>query len=199
MIEEIDPHPDLIEYFNITHSFKSDLSVNVFTDNGENYNILSNINQNIFLLKKLNEGKLLKDENHICDCGIGLGNTLFEIYIQSLDIDKTFHFYGIDKQEHYINFIVNNLLHLWKDKLNIIKNDIMNLDYTPYNIVYSYSPFNNRTRLKEMYEKITKEILPGSLIVENSNFGRGHFNLLKELPDLEEIYLDGIYIYRKSN
>jgi len=55
MIKEIEPHTDLIKYFEITHNFKSDLSVNVFTDNGEHYNVLSDIDQNIFLLKKLNE------------------------------------------------------------------------------------------------------------------------------------------------
>ena len=35
MIEEIEPHPDLIEYFNITHNFKSDLTVDIFTNAGE--------------------------------------------------------------------------------------------------------------------------------------------------------------------
>jgi hypothetical protein len=197
MIKEIEPHTDLIKYFEITHNFKSDLSVNVFTDNGEHYNVLSDIDQNIFLLKKLNEFGLLKEENHICDCGIGLGNALFEIYLQSLDLDKKFYFYGIEKQDVYIQFIIDNLSHLWKDKLSLIKDDIMNVDYSNYNIVYSYSPFNNKKQLEKMYQKIVNEIQLGSIIVENANSGKGHFELLREFTELEEIDLDGLYIYKK--
>ena len=197
MIEEIEPHPDLIKYFEITHNFKSDLSVNIFTDNGEHYNVLSDIDQNIFLLKKLNEFDFLKEENHICDCGIGLGNALFEIYLQSLDIDRNFYFYGVEKQDVYIQFIIDNLSHLWKDKLSLIKDDIMNLDYSKFNIVYSYSPFNNKKKLEKMYQKIVNEIQLGSIIVENANLGKGHFELLKEFTELEEIDLDGLYIYKK--
>ena len=147
MIEEIEPHPDLIEYYTITHNFKSDLTVDIFTNAGENYNILSDINQNIFLLKRLNELYLLKEKNHIIDCGIGLGNVLFEIYLQSKEIDKKFLFTGVDKQKVYINFILDNLSHLWKDSINLKNDDIMNLNYSPYSIIYSYSPFNNRVQL----------------------------------------------------
>jgi hypothetical protein len=197
MIEEIEPHPDLIKYFEITHNFKSDLSVNVFTDSGEHYNVLSNIDQNIFLLRRLEERGLLKETNSICDCGIGLGNALFEIYLQSLDIDKNFHFYGVEKQNVYVDFIINNLSNLWKDKLNLIKDDIMNIDYSNYNIIYSYSPFNNKNQLEKMYQKIINEIKTNSLIIENANYGRGHFNLLKEFNELKEIDLDGLYIYKK--
>jgi hypothetical protein len=197
MIEEIEPHTDLIKYFEITHNFKSDLSVNVFTDNGEHYNVLSHIDQNIFLLKKLNEFDFLKKENHICDCGIGLGNALFEIYLQSLDINKNFYFYGVEKQDVYIKFIIDNLSHLWKDKLSLIKDDIMNVDYSKFNIVYSYSPFNNKKQLEKMYQKIVNEIQLGSIIVENANLGKGHFELLREFTELEEIDLDGLYIYKK--
>jgi hypothetical protein len=197
MIKEIEPHTDLIKYFEITHNFKSDLSVNVFTDNGEHYNVLSDIDQNIFLLKKLNEFDFLKEENHICDCGIGLGNALFEIYLQSLDINKNFYFYGVEKQDVYIKFIIDNLSHLWKDKLSLIKDDIMNVDYSKFNIVYSYSPFNNKKKLEKMYQKIVNEIQLGSIIVENANLGKGHFELLREFTELEEIDLDGLYIYKK--
>ena len=104
MIEEIEPHPHLIKYFEITHNFKTNLSLSDFTNNGEHFNVLSNIDQNIFLLKRLEERGLLKDSNSICDCGIGLGNCLFEIYLQSKEIDKKFKFTGIEKQNFYINF-----------------------------------------------------------------------------------------------
>jgi hypothetical protein len=197
MIEEIEPHPDLIEYYNITHNFKSDLTVDIFTNAGENYNILSDINQNIFLLKKLNELDLLKEENHIIDCGIGLGNVLFDIYLQSKEIDKKFLFTGTDKQKVYINFILDNLSHLWKDNLILKNDDIMNLNYSPYSLIYSYSPFNNYVQLKLMYQKIVLDILPGSIIVEHANKGLGHFNLLEEIDGLKKIKLDNIFVFRK--
>jgi len=197
MIEEIEPHPHLIKYFEITNNFKSNLTVTDFTTNGEHYNILSNIDQNILLLKRLEERGLLKDSNSICDCGVGLGNCLFEIYLQSEEIDKKFKFTGIEKQNVYINFIKDNLLHLWNNQINLINDDIMNIDYSQFNIVYSYSPFNNKNGLKRMYQKISDEIEPGCLIIENANCGKGHFNLLSEISNLEEIELDGIYIYKK--
>ena len=197
MIEEIEPHPDLIEYFNITHNFKSDLTVDIFTNVGEHYNILSDINQNIFLLKRLNELHLLKEENHIIDCGIGLGNVLFDIYLQSKEIDKKFLFTGVDKQKVDINFILDNLSHLWKDSMNLKKDDIMNLNYSPYSIIYSYSPFNNRVQLQLMYQKIISEIDSGSIIVEHANKGLGHFNLLEEFNQLVKIDLGQLYVFRK--
>ena len=197
MIEEIEPHPDLIEYYTITHNFKSDLTVDIFTNAGENYNILSDINQNIFLLKRLNELYLLKEKNHIIDCGIGLGNVLFEIYLQSKEIDKKFLFTGVDKQKVYINFILDNLSHLWKDSIALKNDDIMNLNYSPYSIIYSYSPFNNRVQLNLMYQKIISEIDSGSIIVEHANKGLGHFNLLEEFNQLEKIDLGQLYVFRK--
>ena len=197
MIEEIEPHPDLIEYFNITQNFTSNLTVDIFTNVGENYNILSDINQNIFLLKRLDELNLLKEENYIIDCGIGLGNTLFEIYLQSKEIDKKFLFTGVDKQKVYINFILDNLSHLWKDSMNLKNDDIMNLNYSPYSIIYSYSPFNNRVQLQLMYQKIISEIDSGSIIVEHANKGLGHFNLLEEFNQLEKIDLGQLYVFKK--
>jgi AICAR transformylase/IMP cyclohydrolase PurH len=198
MIEELEPHPDLIGYYTITHNFKSDLTVDIFTNAGENYNILSDINENIFLLKKLDELNLLKESNHICDCGIGLGNTLFEIYLQSKELDKIFSFTGIEKQKVYIDFINKELLHLWKDGLNLIQDDIMNLDYSNYNIVYSYSPFNNQKQLKSMYQKIISDIKSNSILIEHANKGLGHFNLLEEFVELEKIKLDNIFVFKKK-
>lgn len=197
MIEEIEPHPDLIRYFNITHNFKSDLTVDIFTNAGENYNILSDINQNIFLLKRLNELDLLKEENHVIDCGIGLGNILFDIYLQSKEIDRKFLFTGVDKQKVYINFILDNLSHLWKDSIALKNDDIMNLNYSPYSIIYSYSPFNNRVQLNLMYQKIISEIDSGSIIVEHANKGLGHFNLLEEFNQLVKIDLGQLYVFKK--
>ncbi len=73
----------------------------------------------------------------------------------------------------------------------------MNQDYSNYNIIYSYSPFNNRRQLEKMYKKIISEIKPESIIIENANYGRGHFNLLDEMSGLEKISLQTCYVYKK--
>lgn len=198
MIDEIKPHPDLVEYYRITDTFSSNLTVDVFSNVGENYNIISDINRNIFLLKQLDELSLLKETNRICDCGLGLGNTLFELYLQSKEINKRFYFTGIEKQKVYVDFILENLSHLWEDNLNLVNSDIMNIDYLNFDIIYSYSPFNNYQQLKSMYQKIISEIKSGSIIIEHANFGLGHFNLLEEFNDLQKIELEQTYVFKKS-
>lgn len=194
---ELEPPADLVEYYDITGTFKSDLTVDVFSNVGEHYNVVSNIDQNIFLLKQLDEFGLLRETNMVCDCGVGLGNSLFELYLQSKEIDKEFYFSGVEKQKVYIDFMLNNLSHLWKDGVDLQNDDIMNVDYSRFNIVYSYSPFNNAVQLKSMYQKIISEISSGSIIIEHSNRGLGHFNLLEEFTELERIELDYVYVFKK--
>lgn len=195
---ELEPHPDLIEYYNITGTFKSDLTIDVFSNVGEHYNVVSNIDQNIFLLKQLDRFGLLRESNTVCDCGIGLGNALFELYLQSKEIDKEFYFSGVEKQKVYTDFILNNLSHLWKDGLDLENDDIMNVNFTRFNIVYSYSPFNNVVQLKSMYQKIISEISSGSIIIEHANWGLGHFNLLEEFTELEKVQLDSMFVFKKN-
>ena len=194
---ELEPHPDLIEYYNITGTFKSDLTIDVFSNVGEHYNVVSNIDQNIFLLKQLDRFGLLRESNNVCDCGIGLGNALFELYLQSKEINKEFYFSGVEKQKVYTHFILDNLSHLWKDGLDLKNDDIMNVNFTRFNIVYSYSPFNNFKQLKSMYDKIVSDIKSDSIIIEHANRGLGHFNLLEEIEGLEKIKLNYISIFKK--
>lgn len=197
MTIEIEPHPNLIEYFNITSTFKSNLTVDDFTNCGENYNICSNINQNIYLLKQLSELNLLKKINRVCDCGLGLGNALYDIYLQSKEIEFDFQFVGVEKQPVYIDFIKQNLSHLWGDNFRIVNCDIMEFDFSKFNIIYSYSPFNNYLQLKSMYQKIISEIKPGSIIIEHSSGGLGHFQILTEFTELEKRELECMSVFRK--
>ena len=197
MTIEIEPHPNLIEYFNITSTFKSNLTVDDFTNCGENYNICSNINQNIYLLKQLSELNLLKKINRVCDCGLGLGNALYDIYLQSKEVEFDFQFVGVEKQPVYIDFIKQNLSHLWGDNFRIVNCDIMEFDFSKFNIIYSYSPFNNYLQLKSMYQKIISEIKPGSIIIEHSSGGLGHFQILTEFTELEKTELECMSVFRK--
>lgn len=194
--EEVEPNPELVLYFQETQKFNTVLPES-FLEGNEFYNITSNIEQNIFLINRLEERGLLKDSNRMIDCGIGLGFTLFDFYLQSLDSKKVFSFSGIEKQSAYIDFIKENLIDFWKDGIDLIEDDIMNHSYKGYDIVYSYSPYRTTAKLKEFYEKVVSEIESGSLIIENANSGLGHGDALLTIENLERIEIDDITIFRK--
>ena len=194
--EEIEPHPDLILYFQETQKFSEKLPED-YNEGDEFYNIVSNIEQNIFLLDRLNERSLLNQNNNMIDCGIGLGFTLFDFYLQSLNLNKNFTFTGIEKQKVYVEYLKKNLLSFWNNELNLIEDDIMNHNYSDYNIVYSYSPFRSEKNLNEFYNKVANEIKSGSIIIENARWGLGHYDLLRKIDLLEPIEIDDIHIFVK--
>lgn len=194
--EEVEPNPELVSYFQETQKFNASLPES-FLDGNEFYNITSNIEQNIFLINRLEERGLLKESNRIIDCGIGLGFALFDFYLQSLDSKKSFSFSGIEKQSVYVDFIKENLIDFWKDGIDLIEGDIMDHSYKGYDIVYSYSPYRTTAKLKEFYEKVAGEIEIGSLIIENANSGLGHGDALLTIENLERIEIDDISVFRK--
>jgi hypothetical protein len=205
MTEIIEPNPILIEYVkisnglwtgfdNITHLMTK--SEQLMAD--EWHYIMSNLEQNIFLLKRINEKNLLPDEINICDAGIGLGSALFDLYIQSKEItNKKFNFYGVEKQEKYIEYYNQKLSHFWNGDLKFIECDIMEHDFSKYNIVYSYSPYRSPRDLVTYYTKLKNEIKTGSLIIENREKGLGLDSTLTMVEGLEKIEIDDIYIFKK--
>lgn len=200
MVQEVDPNPVLVRYYQDSKSLFTDFdgSKSEFLDSKEWHYILSNLEQNIFLLKRLEERNLLKVENHIIDCGIGLGTALFDIYLQSKDyIDRTFTFTGIEKQISYIEFFNKHLLNYWEGNLELIEDDIMNRNYSKYNIIYTYTPFQTVERLKELYNKIISEIEVDSIIIENKNSGLGLHGVLTELEGIQKVELDDIVVFKK--
>jgi hypothetical protein len=200
MVQEVDPSPQLISYFQESKALWTEFDGNKkqFIDSSEWHYILSNIEQNIFLLKRLQERGLLKTENHIVDCGIGLGTALFDIYLQTKDFtDKTFTFTGIEKQAMYIGFIQEKLLSYWDGKLDLIHDDIMNQDYSKYNIIYTFTPFQTVDKLKELYNKIISEVEVGSVLIENKNAGLGLHGVLTDLEGIQKIELDDIVVFKK--
>lgn len=201
MSQEVEPNPQLVTYFQESKGLWTEFDGNKkeFADSSEWHYILSNIEQNIFLLQRLEERSLLREENHICDCGIGLGTALFDIYTQSklFEDGKTFTFTGIEKQENYIKYLNDKLISHWNGDLNLIHDDIMNQDYSKYNIVYTYTPFQKVEKLKELYNKIVSEVSVGSILVENKNAGLGLHGVLTEIEGLEKIELDDIVVFKK--
>lgn len=195
---DIEPNPYLVSYFEITSGFRTSLTVDHFFNKGEHYNIVSNVENNIYLLKRLDDIGLLSNKNSICDAGLGLGNALFDLYLQSLEISKSFSFTGIEKTDEYISFINEKLIHLWENRLNLIHGDIMSHNYSPHNIVYTYSPFSDPRLLRNMYEKISEEIAPGSIIIEHANGGLGHAGILESITRLNKIDVDHVAIFIRA-
>ena len=176
MAEIIEPHPKLIEYYTIVRELwsepdelffrqlreKSDTRDTPdfglykgqsypFKTNDEWHYIISNIEQNIFLLKRLDELGLLRVENHMVDCGIGMGVSLYDFYLQSKDFtDKTFTFTGIEKYDLFSGMLKSNLLDRWNGELELIEDDIMNINYGKYNLIYTFTPFKKVEKLKDL-------------------------------------------------
>ena len=201
-MKEIEPHPDLIRYFEKTSEFRTTLNVDHFFEKGEHYNIVSDVESNIYLLSRLDSVGLLRRENSVCDCGLGLGNALFDIYLQSLELKHSFSFHGIEKQKEYVDFVSRNLEQLWAGKLNLVHGDIMEQDYSAHNIVYTYSPFNNKKDLTRLYEKISSEITKGSVMIEHTNDGLGHSfgqerHLLEAIDCLKPVRIDWQTVFVK--
>lgn len=201
----VDPNPKLIEYLEKADNskegfaFYSDGNLPEFIDNDEWHYLISDMELNIFLLKRLENLGLLKKKNHICDAGIGLGTALYDLYLQSEDLtDKEFTFTGIEKSQKYIDFLRNNLIHFWNDNLNIIKSDLMDCDYSNYDIVYSYCPFKGELKLMEFYTKLVDELSVGSIIIEHRNYGLGQNRVLERFYELEKIDLDGMWVFQKK-
>lgn len=206
MAETIEPHPLLVNYVQMSNSLWTEFdgltelfikSERITKD--EWHYIMSNLEQNIFLLKRIEEIGILPKQVNMCDAGIGLGAALFDFYLQSKEMTShKFTFSGVEKEQKYLDFFYKNLEHFWNGEINITKCDIMDFDFSEFNIVYSYSPFAKPRNLFEFYSKIASEIKPGSLIIENREKGLGLDSTLTRVDCLEKIKIDDIYIFRKK-
>ena len=194
----VEPDPTLIEYYKIAKHFEvSDMLVSK-TEDGEWLYIQSNLDQNIFLLKKLDDMGLLTSSGKICDCGIGLGTAIFDIYLQSKKLEKNYSFVGIEKQSKYLNYLNENLLDYWNNDLQIVEGDLMDQKYDDYNIIYCYTPFRDIEKLKTFYLKVISEMKKGSILIENKNYGLGELDILSTISDdISPIDLDGITVFKK--
>ena len=201
MPEIIEPNPVLLDYLSHARSLFTDFdgTRKEFVDADEWHYLPSELEQNIYLMKRLDERGLLNEENSVFDCGIGLATTMFDLYLQSKEIaGKKFTFGGVEKHERYTDYLNEKLIHYWEGNLNLVIGDIMDYDFSPHNIVYTYSPFKSPDKLRSFYEKLTNEISIGSVIIESRNYGKGLSEILSQIDGLEEIEIDDIYVYRKK-
>ena len=195
----IEPNPILIEYYQKAKEFEIADMFTSKTGNGEWLYIQSNLDQNIFLLKRLDDLGLIPHSGKICDCGIGLGTAIFDIYLQSKEIGKDYTFVGIEKHTRYTDYLEASLLNFWDGRLDIVKGDLMDQNYAGYDIVYSYTPFRDADKLREFYLKVISEMREGALLVENKNWGLGEGEILSSISEeIEAIDLDGLTVFRKK-
>jgi len=196
---EIDPDPLLVEYHGIASSLWTEFDGNKeeFSDKQQWHYIMSDMEQNIFLLKRLHERGLIKDGSKMADCGIGLGTALYDFFLQSRQLGLGFEFFGIEKHAPYMEFLKNNLLERWEGKLFLIEGGIEDQSYGEYDIIYSFTPFRDLDMLRSFYEKVAADMKPGSIFIENKCGGLGMRNMLDEISGLEKIEIDGIFVFKK--
>ena len=196
----VEPNPVLIEYYQKAKEFEiKEMLVNKIED-GEWLYIQSNIDQNIFLLKRLEDLGLIPDSGKICDCGIGLGTAIFDIYLQSKDIEKEYSFVGIEKQSKYVDYLNESLLSFWDGNLVVVSGDLMDQKYNEYDIIYCYTPFRNVDKLREFYLKVISEMHEGAILIENKHYGVGEGNILSSISnDITPIDLDGLTVFQKKS
>lgn len=196
----VEPNPVLIEYYHKAKEFEiKEMLVNKIED-GEWLYIQSNIDQNIFLLKRLEDLELIPDSGKICDCGIGLGTAIFDIYLQSKDLEKEYSFVGIEKQSKYVDYLNESLLSFWNGNLEVVSGDLMDQKYNEYDIIYCYTPFRNVDKLREFYLKVISEMHEGTILIENKNLGLGEGNVLSSISnDITPIDLDGLTVFQKKS
>jgi hypothetical protein len=199
MTEIIEPNPLLVDYIKLSNSLWTSFD-NTISEDDEWYYLMSNIEQNILILKRLQEKGLLKEGIiNICDVGCGLAAAIFDIYLQSKEFtDRKFNFFGIEKYQKYIDFFNRHLSDFWNGDIEIIKDDVRNQNYSNYDIIYTYSVFRSPRALISFYNQIANDLKPGSIIIENREKGLGFHSVLKEINNLECIQIDDIFVFKKN-
>lgn len=198
--EVVEANPLLLEYHSIAGSMWTEFDGNKpdFNDGQQWHYIMSDMEQNIFLLKRLYERGLIKDGSKMADCGIGLGTALYDFLLQSKDLGLDFSFTGIEKHAPYLQYLRESLMDRWEGKLELIEGGIEDQEYGSYDIIYSFTPFRNLDKLKDFYEKVAAEMKPGSIFIENKCGGLGMRNMLADIEGLEKIDIDGIFVFKKA-
>lgn len=203
MSELIEPSPLLIDYFVKVRQLIADLhsDISSFKLVNEWPYIESDIESNILLLDRLRSLDLLPEVVSICDCGIGLGTIMYDLYLQSKELDGyRFKFYGVEKYVPYIDCFESNLRSYWQDDLNLIQDDLMAHSYGGYNFIWIFTPYSTSDKLMAFFEKVILEMPVGGLV-----FGIDHYrietygsdSLKLEFRKLESHKVDDLWCFRK--
>jgi hypothetical protein len=192
-MEIIEPHPLLARYWEICRGMFCDFDggKREFLERGEWHYIPSQAEQNIDIFKRMKKAGILpSDGAKICDCGFGLGEALFDLWIQSKEMGMSYSFSGIERHQPYIDYFREKLEPMWSGSISLIEGDIMSQDLSGYDMIYSYCPFKDMGRLIEYYSKIARETKPGTILLEYREDGFGTSRILDGFAGFMQVDID---------
>lgn len=134
----------------------------------------------------------------IIDLGFGLGTSLYNISKQIEYYDKIkCEYFGIDYDNDLYEYFLSHLKHKWA---NIVyyNSDVFNHEYSNYDIIFTYSPFNDDKMILNMYDKIYQEMKPGSIFFDVYNSGRGYRDILRMYCEDRNIEMTECYFGKKK-
>lgn len=159
----------------------------------------------------LNKGYLSTDKTqHICDVGFGLGTSLYNIYLQikyNESLKNKFYFTAIEYNKELVDLFNDFLEYKWENinvdfldkKIEVITDDLFNLDYSKFDVVYMYSPLKDRDLIYKGYEYIYSKMKKGAILYERYNNGDGLGNILEKFINDNNLKTDILYFGDNKN
>jgi len=155
------------------------------------------------MIDALFNSNLLKPNGtlNICDIGFGLGTTLYNISQQlksyedfkksnNLALNLSYWgtlqhvgYYGVEYDKELIDKFENHLSIFWDSSLNLYHKDCMDVSYETYDVLLIYTIFRDKTKRKELYKKILREMKPGAILYEQMFNGYGEDAMLHNLAN----------------
>lgn len=163
------------------------------------------ITLNGFVDALLNKGYLSDSKpQSICDIGFGLGTSLYNINQQikfNPELKNKFYFTAIEYNPKLIELFNEFLKYKWENinvnvfekDIEVIADDLFNLSYSKYDIVYMYSPLKDPELVYKGYEHIYNTMKPGAVLYERYNRGRGVHNILDKFIEDNKLKTDMLY------
>lgn len=186
-------------YKNIADSLKETLNLNNTSDS-YTYIEPTQISLEGFIQGLLNKELITIDQSlQICDIGFGLGTSLFNLKTQIdclpfIDV----HYTGVEYNKNLTSLFNQVLKNKWVN-LTLREDNLFNVNYNSYDIIYMYSPLRDKKLILQAYEKIISEMKQGSVLYERFNFGRGVDSLLYSLCKSTNINIETVYFNNTKN
>lgn len=186
-------------YKNIADSLRETLNLN---NTNNSYTYIEPVQTSLegFIQALLNKGLITTNQSlEICDIGFGLGTSLFNLKTQVDCFSFTnVHYTGIEHNKNLLVLFNQILKNKWVN-LTLKEDDLFNINYNSYDIIYMYSPLRDKKLILKGYEKIISEMKSGSVLYERFNFGRGVDSLLYSLCQSTDVKIEPIYFNNTKN
>ena len=159
------------------------------TSTSENWNYIEGTQKRYYgLYEALYNKGIIKDKFKVMDVGCGVCSTLYNLSKQFKQYDATIECYGVEYNKEILELFQKYLYNLWNNaNLSLFTEDLMDHNYSEYDLILSYLPFKNKNDQEKMYTKIFDEMKPGALFFEHWHFGVGVDNLLMNMEKKSNI------------